>query len=90
MAFSRAQWTGVMLAATIAALGACSGGDDEDASRATTTSTARGAVDLAASCTRSENGFTVTVRYPGGWHTNEDGVLPACSAFDPRPVVIPA
>ncbi len=89
MAFSRAQWTALMLALTIAALGACSENDDEDASRATTTSTTGGSRDLGESCTKSESGFTVTVRYPGGWHTNDDGVLPACSVFDPRPVVIP-
>lgn len=89
MAFPRAQWTALILALTIAALGACGGDADENAIRETTTSTTGGARDLAESCTKSENGFTVTVRYPRGWHTNENGGLPACSAFDPRPVVIP-
>ncbi len=89
MPFSRAQWTGVMLAVTIAALGACGGDGDEDAGAPTTTSTTGGSGDLAESCTRTENGFTVKVRYPGRWHTNDNGVIPACSAFDPTAVVIP-
>ena len=39
-------------------------------------------------CTNDRYGFTVT--YPAGWHTNSGEVIPACSAFDPEPVQIPA
>ncbi len=42
---------------------------------------------LDASCTNEELGFTID--YPGDWHVNEDGTLPACSVFDPEPVDLP-
>lgn len=42
---------------------------------------------LSQRCTNEQHGYTVS--YPAGWHTNDGSVIPACSAFDPRPVAIP-
>ena len=49
----------------------------------TPTATPDGGPALAASCTNSE--LAVTIAYPDGWSTNDGGVLPACSVFDPAP-----
>jgi hypothetical protein len=43
---------------------------------------------LSQRCTNEPQGFTVS--YPAGWHTNGGDVIPACSAFDPEPVQVPA
>jgi hypothetical protein len=43
---------------------------------------------LSQRCTNDPQGFTVS--YPAGWHTNSGEVIPACSAFDPEPVQVPA
>lgn len=48
----------------------------------------RAAADaLSQRCTNREHGFSVS--YPDGWHTNDGAVIPACSAFDPKPVQVP-
>lgn len=46
------------------------------------------ALQLSQQCTNERAGFTIS--YPAGWHTNSGDVIPACSAFDPEPVEIPA
>ncbi|HEY0155957.1 MAG TPA: hypothetical protein VGF28_01550 [Thermoanaerobaculia bacterium] len=43
---------------------------------------------LSQQCTNERYGYTVS--YPAGWHTNSGEVIPACSAFDPEPVQVPA
>jgi hypothetical protein len=49
---------------------------------------AAGPAALSQRCTNERYGFTVA--YPAGWHTNTGEVIPACSAFDPEPVQVPA
>jgi hypothetical protein len=43
--------------------------------------------ELAQECTNEQYGFTI--RYPEGWHTNDEGPLPACSFFHPSEFDIP-
>ncbi|HEY0143964.1 MAG TPA: hypothetical protein VGF48_23965 [Thermoanaerobaculia bacterium] len=45
------------------------------------------AINLSQRCTNTQHGFSVS--YPAGWQTNDGSVLPACSAFDPRPISMP-
>ena len=42
---------------------------------------------LAQRCTNAKHEFSVS--YPAGWHTNDGKVIPACSLFDPSPIVVP-
>ncbi len=54
-------------------------------SRPTTSTTTGGeGVELTQSCSHDERGVRVLVRYPDGWHVNDEPVQP-CSAFDPEP-----
>ena len=43
--------------------------------------------DQTKRCSNTTYGFSVS--YPEAWRTNDGSVLPACSAFDPHPLVIP-
>ncbi len=56
-------------------------------SATSTTSAGRG-FELTQSCGHEERGVRVTVRYPQGWHVNDE-VAPPCSAFDPDPFELP-
>ena len=60
------------------------------ASTSSATSTTRGdeRAHLTQSCTHEDRGVRVTIRYPEGWHVNEQGAQP-CSAFDPDPFQLP-
>lgn len=53
-------------------------------SSTTSTTTADDGFQLTQSCTHEERGVRVAVRYPEGWHVNDEQVRP-CSAFDPDP-----
>ncbi len=65
---------------------ACGGSEDEAATMpsSVTTTTGDNRIELARSCVHEERGVRVEVRYPQGWHVNNDDVQP-CSAFDPEP-----
>ena len=53
-------------------------------SSTTSTTTANDGLELTQSCIHDERGVRVTVRYPEGWHVNDEKAQP-CSAFDPDP-----
>jgi hypothetical protein len=38
-------------------------------------------------CTHAASGLIV--EFPGGWHTNDGSVMPACTLFDPQPIAVP-
>ena len=42
---------------------------------------------MSKQCTNARHGFVVS--YPEAWHTNDDAVIPACSAFHPEPIQVP-
>ncbi|HEX7153867.1 MAG TPA: hypothetical protein VF618_20425 [Thermoanaerobaculia bacterium] len=83
---------------TIAALSACSAPSPEAkapaaASTAPATTAApdkvQAAPPLALSQRCTNTTYGISVAYPAGWHTNDGSVIPACSAFDPEPIVVP-
>ena len=45
------------------------------------------APSLSQRCTNSQ--YRLSVAYPAGWYTNDGSVVPACSAFDTKPVQVP-
>ena len=59
-------------------------------SSTTSTTTGDEGVELTQSCTHDERSVRVTVRYPRGWHVNDQQGVPPCSAFDPDPVELRA
>jgi hypothetical protein len=81
----RASWI-VLLAAIALALAAC----PEEAPIVEETPDAlpepAERVALDERCANEEWGYEIG--YPSGWVTNDDNLLPACSAFDPEEVVI--
>lgn len=93
MGSTSARWAGAAMLAAIGVLGAAcgsaSGAGGQGPATTTTVGTAGDDIELSQSCTRTEGGATVTVRFPRGWRTYTGEVIPACSAFDPDPVTIP-
>lgn len=49
--------------------------------------TACSTTGLTQRCTNPQTGISVS--YPAAWFTNDGDVMPACSAFDSRPVELP-
>jgi hypothetical protein len=81
----------LLIVISLAVLAACSAPtSDVPATSAAEKAPAAAPQPLALSqrCTNDVHGFTVA--YPAGWHTNDGRVIPACSAFDPESVQVPA
>ena len=66
--------------------------DPASARSATTTEAAPAArpepeTSLSQRCTNAR--YRLSIAYPAGWYTNDGSVVPACSAFDAKPVQVP-
>ena len=57
------------------------------ATRAASASPRDPATSLSQRCTSSE--YRLSIAYPAGWYTNDGSVVPACSAFNEKPVQVP-
>lgn len=45
------------------------------------------ATNLSQRCSNAQ--YRLSIAYPAGWYTNDGSVVPACSAFDAKPVEVP-
>jgi hypothetical protein len=85
----------IVVIVAFAVLSACSAPTDDVPATTSTADAPPAAPQSAAQplalsqrCTNEAHAFTIS--YPAAWHTNSGEVIPACSAFDPEPVQVPA